>query len=193
MSAGAPNSKEQYAAHLPALHLLCNLGWNFLTTAQALAMRGSTREVLLRSRLVAPGDFIVRSGERGTAMYLVASGAVEVRNLGEPILLGTGDFFGELSILAPTRRRKSDIVALTYCRLLVLSRRDFKKLVRLNPELEARIRAAAALQLGHGFRHASPEQVERFARDEAPAGPSLPQGANADAPPVDDVRPSSAA
>lgn len=142
-----------------------------LTEAERKRMRR-----LLRSRLVAPGDFIVRAGERGTAMYLIASGAVEVRNLGEPILLGTGDFFGELSILAPTRRRKSDIVALTYCRLLVLSRRDFKKLVRLNPQLEARIRAAAALQLGHGFRHASPEQVEQFARDEAAAGAGAPEG-----------------
>ncbi|MEO8297352.1 MAG: HsdR family type I site-specific deoxyribonuclease [Burkholderiales bacterium] len=52
MTAAVPNSKEQYAAHLPALHLLCNLGWNYLTTAQALALRGSMREVILRSRLV---------------------------------------------------------------------------------------------------------------------------------------------
>lgn len=47
-----PNSREQYSAHMPALHLLCNLGWNFLTTEQALALRVSTREVLLRSRLI---------------------------------------------------------------------------------------------------------------------------------------------
>ena len=47
-----PNSKEQYSAHIPALHLLCNLGWNFITTAQALALRGSTREVLLKGRLI---------------------------------------------------------------------------------------------------------------------------------------------
>lgn len=47
-----PDSREQYSAHLPALHLLCNLGWNFLTTAQALAQRGSTREVLLKPRLI---------------------------------------------------------------------------------------------------------------------------------------------
>lgn len=52
MTATVPNSKEQYAAHLPALHLLCTVGWNFLTTAQALALRGSTREVLLKSRLI---------------------------------------------------------------------------------------------------------------------------------------------
>ena len=47
-----PNSREQYSAHIPALHLLCNLGWNFITTAQALALRGSTREVLLKGRLI---------------------------------------------------------------------------------------------------------------------------------------------
>lgn len=47
-----PNSREQYSAHLPALHLLCNLGWNFQTTAQALSLRGSTREVLLKGRLI---------------------------------------------------------------------------------------------------------------------------------------------
>lgn len=47
-----PNSKEQYSAHIPALHLLCNLGWNFITVAQALALRGSTREVLLKGRLI---------------------------------------------------------------------------------------------------------------------------------------------
>lgn len=47
-----PNSREQYSAHLPALHLLCNLGWNFLTSSQALTLRGSTREVLLKPRLI---------------------------------------------------------------------------------------------------------------------------------------------
>ncbi len=47
-----PNSLEAYSAHLPALHLLCNLGWNFLSTAQALTLRGSTREVLLKPRLI---------------------------------------------------------------------------------------------------------------------------------------------
>lgn len=48
----APNSREQYSSHLPALHLLCNLGWNFLSTAQALNLRGSTRDVLLKPRLI---------------------------------------------------------------------------------------------------------------------------------------------
>jgi type I restriction enzyme R subunit len=47
-----PNSKERYSAHIPALHLLCNLGWDFLSTMQALELRGGTREVLLVPRLI---------------------------------------------------------------------------------------------------------------------------------------------
>lgn len=47
-----PNSREQYSAHLPALHLLCNLSWNFLSSSEALTLRGSTREALLKSRLI---------------------------------------------------------------------------------------------------------------------------------------------
>ncbi len=47
-----PQTREQYSAHIPALHLLCNLGWSFLSTADCLALRGSTREVMLKPRLV---------------------------------------------------------------------------------------------------------------------------------------------
>lgn len=48
----APQIREQYSAHIPALHLLCNLGWAFLSTADALALRGSTRDIILKSRLI---------------------------------------------------------------------------------------------------------------------------------------------
>ena len=47
-----PQSREQFSAHIPALHLLCNLGWNFLSTTACTSLRGSTREVLLRPRLI---------------------------------------------------------------------------------------------------------------------------------------------
>lgn len=47
-----PQTREQYSAHIPALHLLCNLGWIFLSTEACLGMRGSTREVLLKPRLI---------------------------------------------------------------------------------------------------------------------------------------------
>lgn len=48
----APPTREQYSAHIPALHLLINLGWQYLTPTQALALRGSTREAILKPRLI---------------------------------------------------------------------------------------------------------------------------------------------
>lgn len=47
-----PQTREQYSAHLPALHLLINLGWRFLPTVEALTLRGSTRELILKARLI---------------------------------------------------------------------------------------------------------------------------------------------
>ncbi|KHL57353.1 type I restriction endonuclease subunit R [Xanthomonas cannabis] len=52
MSHSAPDTREQASAQLPALHLLCNLGWQYLSAADCLALRGSTREVLLLPRLL---------------------------------------------------------------------------------------------------------------------------------------------
>ncbi len=98
----------------------------------------------LRSRLVAPGDAVVRQGERGFEMYFIGSGALEVRLAPEPIRLKTGNFFGELAILSPARRRTADVVALGFCRLLVLRRRDFRKLLARHAGLAEKIKAAAA-------------------------------------------------
>lgn len=47
-----PQTREHYSAHIPALHLLCNLGWDYLSATDCLALRGSTREVILRPRLI---------------------------------------------------------------------------------------------------------------------------------------------
>jgi type I restriction enzyme, R subunit len=103
MTAAAPNSKEQYAAQLPALHLLCNLGWNFLTTPQALALRGSTREVILRSRLV---DVLqTRRYEYKGQWYPLSSSGIEqvVRelsalNLAEGLLFANERLYGKLAL-----------------------------------------------------------------------------------------------
>lgn len=47
-----PRFQEEYSAKLPALALLSNLGWTFLSPSQALASRGGkTDEVVLRAEL----------------------------------------------------------------------------------------------------------------------------------------------
>ncbi|HET8727124.1 MAG TPA: cation:proton antiporter [Alphaproteobacteria bacterium] len=96
---------------------------------------------LLRPRLAYPGERLVTKGERGDAMYLISSGAVEVV-LPEPVRLGRGDFFGELALLT-NRRRVADVVAIGYCRLLALNGRDFRRFLKAHPEIRARIRAVA--------------------------------------------------
>ena len=53
MSSSTPNTRELYAAHIPALVTLVKLGWAYHPPAQMAEWRdGSTREVLLRPLLV---------------------------------------------------------------------------------------------------------------------------------------------
>ncbi len=82
---------------------------------------------LLRARLAVPGERILVKGERGDAMYFIASGAVEVKLDSAPLRLGSGDFFGELALLT-NLPRTADVTALGYCRLLMLTARDFHRL-----------------------------------------------------------------
>ena len=42
-----PDTREEAAAKLPALHVMCVMGWEYVAPAQALALRGSERAVLL--------------------------------------------------------------------------------------------------------------------------------------------------
>lgn len=105
----------------------------------------------LRTRFTTPGEVILQKGLRGTEMFFIASGAFEVEARPENVTLGTGDFFGEIALIQPLRRRQSSVVSLGYCRVLVLRRRDFQKLARRDPSLEQLIRGAAERQLSGGY------------------------------------------
>lgn len=98
---------------------------------------------LLRPRLAVPGEVIIRRGERGDAVFFIASGAVEVRFAARRVRLGTGEFFGEMALLW-RRPRQADVVALTYCQLLVLREADFARFMAANPAARAAIHKVAA-------------------------------------------------
>lgn len=52
MNDSAPNTREIFSAHIPALHTLINLGWRYLSATDCHVLRGGTREVLLKPRLI---------------------------------------------------------------------------------------------------------------------------------------------
>ena len=110
---------------------------------------------LLRPRFVVPGTRIVIKDERGDAMYFIASGAVEAMVQPEPVRLGSGDFFGEIALLH-NLPRTADVVAIGYCRLLVLQAREFRRIVDADPRLRAAIDDVARQRLGVAASAAQP-------------------------------------
>ncbi len=101
---------------------------------------------LLRPRFAVPNDRIFRRGDRGDAVYFIASGAVEVVLPDRRVRLGSGELFGEMALLSG-RPRQADVVALTYCQLLVLRRSDFERFMAVNPEARATIERLAEVRL----------------------------------------------
>ena len=98
---------------------------------------------LLRPRFVAPRELIVREGDQGDACYFIASGAAEVVFPGRRIPLGSGDLFGEMALLTGMTRQ-ADVVAMTYCRLLVLRKVDFDRFMQDNRDIRLVIHNIAA-------------------------------------------------
>ena len=94
---------------------------------------------LLRSRVAVPGEVLVRRGERGAVMFFLSSGAAEVALADHKIRLGRGDFFGEMALLDPSRRRGADVTALSYCQLLILRHDDLRTLFATQPAIREKI------------------------------------------------------
>jgi CRP-like cAMP-binding protein len=67
---------------------------------------------------------------------------VEVVIHGHKIKMGPGDFFGEMALLSG-QPRSADVVALDFCKFLMLSQRDFRELLRRYPGIHAPIAAVA--------------------------------------------------
>jgi monovalent cation:H+ antiporter, CPA1 family len=102
---------------------------------------------LLKPRLALPGERIVAKGERGDAMYFITSGAVGVAVGAGEVRLGSGDFFGEIALVAG-RPRTADVRALGYCSLPALFAGDLDRLLAEDADMRRTIDDVARQRLG---------------------------------------------
>jgi CPA2 family monovalent cation:H+ antiporter-2 len=99
--------------------------------------------LLFGPRAVQPGERIVRTGDRGDAMYFIVSGTVEIQVSGRKVAtLRGGSYFGEMALLSGGRRT-ADVTAVDYCQLLILTRRDFNVFMSRHPELRVALNEMA--------------------------------------------------
>lgn len=87
------------------------------------------------------GDRIIAAGTVGKEVFIVLSGLVEVRLPGRDdalAVLDTGQVFGEIAFVADSKRT-ADVIALSDSRILVLSQNTLKKLMKVAPELAAKL------------------------------------------------------
>ncbi len=113
------------------------------------SLEAAAREELLtffRARSAAPGERLIRAGDRADAVFFISSGAVEVSVAGRKIPLGPGDFFGEMGLLTG-ERRSADVTAIDYCELLTLDQRDFRQFIARYPQLRATVDEMAARRI----------------------------------------------
>ena len=104
---------------------------------------------MLRPRDFPAGAVIMRRGAAGDRMYFIIDGEVEVQLPSQNVILGAGQFVGELALLTGAPRNAT-VVALEACTLLALDIVDFHGLLGRHPELARVIREEAEQRLTPG-------------------------------------------
>lgn len=92
-----------------------------------------------RSRMFKAGDVLVKEGNKGEGLYLLLTGALEVSKMREnqPFViaeLGTGDVFGEMSLLM-NRPTIATVTATKDSFVLRLAKKDFDELIMTHPQI----------------------------------------------------------
>lgn len=93
------------------------------------------------------GETVVKQGDKGDGLFLILEGSAEVRR-GNRVLarLGTGQFFGEMSLF-DNQPRSADVVATDAAKLAVLSKWEFWGYAASEPTVVLRILEEMSLRL----------------------------------------------
>jgi voltage-gated potassium channel len=101
---------------------------------------------LLTARKVAGGTVIVSKGDNAEEMFFIVSGRVEVELPQNPVILGEGDYFGEIALITGGSRTAT-VRAIGACELLQLDRHDFRHLADRNPQINEAVQRVASLRM----------------------------------------------
>ncbi len=110
--------------------------------------------VLLQSRVVTPGELIVKAGEEGKAMFFILRGELEViAPDGETLgVMKEGDYFGEIALFTD-HPRTATLKAINYCDLYSLNKHAFDYVIKRYPEISKKIekKVRARVERTHSF------------------------------------------
>ncbi len=112
--------------------------WQMIGLTRRVAATADARQMeiwlrpYMRSRHYKPGSMVFAVGDTAERLYFVASGDVELPEVGR--ILSAGQMFGEIAFFAPGRKRSSSARCLSDCTLLSIDEATFNELVYQNPD-----------------------------------------------------------
>ena len=93
------------------------------------------------------GRVVIKEGDSGREFFVLIDGTAEVERGGKKVAeLGTGDFFGEIALIAKTPRNAT-ITTTSPVRALVITDRAFKQLLDHSPTIAVGVLVALAERL----------------------------------------------
>jgi CRP-like cAMP-binding protein len=99
----------------------------------------ATIAAVAEEREVPEGEVLIRQGTDGDEFFLIADGAVSVRQNGLEIrVLGPGDYLGEVALVLGGKRTATAVAAKP-TKLFVLGAEAFTAMLRREPDIEARV------------------------------------------------------
>ena len=85
------------------------------------------------------GATLIREGERGREFIVIVDGSVDVTRKGKTLrTLGSGDFIGEIALVADVPRTAT-VTSSSPVRLLVITDRAFKSLLERTPSMATKV------------------------------------------------------
>lgn len=122
-------SKNGFADRLAAVNIFAPLSAEEISSLACASV----------SHVFAPGEIIIRKGERGSSMFVIHRGRVQVQvtDNNQPCtiaVLQEGNFFGEMALFTG-EPRTADVVAADETEVLEIKHQAMKHLFEINPDL----------------------------------------------------------